>query len=83
MGDQAGGAGWAGVLTTASGVVFSGDNDGNFFAADAQTGKELWSYQTGSAIYAPPTDVHDGDRQYVVMPSGTTITAVALPVASR
>ena len=75
--------GWAGVLTTASGLVFSGDNDGNFFAADAQTGKELWKYQTGSSIYAPPTTYMIGDRQYVVMPSGTTITAVALPVASR
>jgi alcohol dehydrogenase (cytochrome c) len=73
--------GWAGVLTTASDLVFSGDNDGNFFAADAKTGKVLWNYQTGSAIYAPPTTYMIGDRQYVIMPSGTTLTAVALPAA--
>jgi alcohol dehydrogenase (cytochrome c) len=73
-------AGWGGVLTTASDLVFSGDNDGNFFAADAKTGKELWRYQTGSSIYAPPTTYMIDNRQYVVMPSGTTLTAVSLPV---
>ena len=33
-------AGWAGVLATAGGVVFSGDHQGNFFAADSKTGAE-------------------------------------------
>jgi glucose dehydrogenase len=55
------------VLTTASDLVFSGDNDGNFFAADARTGKELWKYQTGSSIYAPPTTYMIDGRQYVLV----------------
>jgi alcohol dehydrogenase (cytochrome c) len=75
--------GWAGVLTTASDLVFSGDNDGLFFAADAKTGRELWRYQTGSSIYAPPTTYMIDGRQYVVMPSGMNLTAVALPAAAR
>src|SRR5262245_7136561 len=70
---------WAGVLSTASGLVFSGNNEGHAIAADAKTGAELWRYPTGSAIYAPPTTYLVDGRQYVVIPSGTTLTAFALP----
>jgi alcohol dehydrogenase (cytochrome c) len=72
-------AGWAGVLATAGGVVFSADHEGTFFAADSVSGKKLYSFQTGAAIYAPPTSYLLDGRQYVVMPSGTTLTAFALP----
>ena len=72
-------AGWAGVLATAGGVVFSADHEGNFFAADSTTGKKLYSYQTGAAIYAPPTSYQVDGRQYVVMPSGANLTVFALP----
>jgi len=41
----------AGVMSTASGVVFAGDNEGNFTAFDAQHGKPLWHYPTGSSIW--------------------------------
>jgi alcohol dehydrogenase (cytochrome c) len=73
------GAGWAGVLATAGGVVFSGDHEGNFFAADSKTGQKLFNYQTGSTIFAPPTTYMIGDRQYVIIPSGANLTAFALP----
>ena len=72
-------AGWAGVLATAGGVVFSADHEGTFFAADSTTGKKLYSYQTGAAIFAPPTSYQLDGRQYVVMPAGSTFTAFALP----
>ena len=67
---------FAGLLSTASGVVFGGDNEGNFMAFDSRTGKNLWHYQTGSSIWggAPMTYMLDG-RQYVVIGAGTTITA--------
>jgi alcohol dehydrogenase (cytochrome c) len=73
------GAGWAGVLATAGGVVFSGDHDGNFFAADSKTGEKLFQYQSGSSIFAPPTTFMIDDRQYVVIGSGATVTSFALP----
>ena len=66
-------------LATAGGVVFSADHDGTFFAADSTTGKKLYEFQTGAAIYAPPTSYLLDGRQYVVMPSGATLTAFALP----
>jgi alcohol dehydrogenase (cytochrome c) len=70
----------AGVTSTASGVVFAGDNEGNFNAFDARTGKRLWSYRMGSLIWgaAATTFMLDG-RQHVLMPSGTTVVAFALP----
>ena len=69
---------WAGVLSTASGLVFAGSS-GNFMAFDARTGKNLWHYQTGSALYAGATTYMVDGRQFVLMPSGTTLTAFALP----
>ena len=45
---------WAGVMATAGGLVFSGSNEGNFFALDAKTGKPLWQFQTGGAIRSGP-----------------------------
>ncbi len=70
----------AGVMTTVSGLVFAGDHEGNFMAFDASTGENLWHYQTGSRIWgaAPMTHMLDG-RQYVLIPSGTTLVAFALP----
>jgi len=69
---------WAGVLSTASGVVFAGSN-GNFMAFDARTGKNLWHYQTGAPLYSGAVTYMLDGRQWVLMPSGTTLTAFALP----
>ena len=71
---------WAGVLSTAGGVVFTGTNEGDFVAADSRTGKELWRYQLGHPIYAGPRPRYMLDnRQYLVAGAGTTLTAFALP----
>ena len=45
MGNAYEDAGWAGVLATAGGVVFSGDHEGNFFAAIRNPGKKLFQFQ--------------------------------------
>jgi alcohol dehydrogenase (cytochrome c) len=70
----------AGVMTTASGLVFAGDNEGNFMAFDGRTGTNLWRYSTGTPIWgaAPMTYMLDG-RQHVVVASGTTLLQFALP----
>jgi hypothetical protein len=48
-------------------------------AFDAESGQNLWHYQTGSRIWgaAAITYMLDG-LQYVMIPSGTTLTAFAL-----
>jgi alcohol dehydrogenase (cytochrome c) len=70
----------SGILTTASGLVFTGDNEGNFMAFETRTGRNLWRYQTGNGIWgaAPMTFELDG-RQHVIVPAGTTLVAFALP----
>ena len=68
---------WAGVLSTASGLVFAGGS-GNVMAFDAKSGKNLWHFQTGSSLYAGAITYMVDDRQHVLMPSGTTLTAFAL-----
>jgi alcohol dehydrogenase (cytochrome c) len=67
-------------MSTATGVVFTGDHEGFFNAFDSKTGKKLWSYRTGSPIWgaAATTFMLDG-RQHVLIPSGNTIVAFALP----
>ena len=70
----------SGVLTTASGLVFSGDGDGNIIALDSRSGKYLWHYQLGVGLRSTggTTYMVDG-RQYLLMPSGNALTAFALP----
>ena len=69
----------AGVTSTATGVVFAGDHEGNFMAFDADTGENLWHYPMGSRVWGAAAMTHmlDG-RQYVLIPAGTTLTAFAL-----
>ncbi len=70
---------FGGVMSTASGLVFAGDHEGNFMAFDARSGEALWHYPTGSRIWGAAAMTHllDG-RQHVVIASGTTLVAFAL-----
>jgi alcohol dehydrogenase (cytochrome c) len=70
----------AGVLSTAAGLIFTGDAEGNLLAVDSRTGKLLWHYQMGANLHgtSPTTYMIDG-RQHLLVPSGTTLTAWALP----
>jgi alcohol dehydrogenase (cytochrome c) len=70
----------AGVMSTASGVVFAGDHEGFFNAFESRTGKKLWSYRTGSPIWGAAASSYmlDG-RQYVLIESGNTLVAFAVP----
>ena len=70
----------SGVLTTASGLAFAGDGDGNIMAFETKTGKSLWYYQLGFGTRSTggTTYMVDG-RQYFLIPSGATLTAFALP----
>ena len=69
---------WSGLLSTAGGVVFSGDMEGNFFALDAAGGNLLWRLQTGGAIYASPITYMSEGRQYVAIAAGSAILVFGL-----
>ncbi|MCB1915842.1 MAG: PQQ-dependent methanol/ethanol family dehydrogenase [Rhodocyclaceae bacterium] len=61
---------WGGVLTTAGGLTFYGTPEGYFKALDAKSGKELWSFQVGTGIVAPPITWEQDGEQYVAVSAG-------------
>lgn len=71
------GGGGGGILTTAGGLVFTGDAGGNFVAYEAKSGRPLWHTRIGPVTNAPITYALDG-RQYVLVASFDTLYAFAL-----
>jgi alcohol dehydrogenase (cytochrome c) len=69
----------AGVLSTAGGVVFSGTNEGNFFALDADSGKPLWDFNVGAGVRANPISYAVDGKQYVTISAGAVFFVFALP----
>lgn len=69
---------WAGLLSTAGGLVFGGSNEGNFFALDARTGKPLWDFQTGGAIEANPVSFLIDGKQHVAVAAGQAVFVFGL-----
>jgi alcohol dehydrogenase (cytochrome c) len=70
---------WSGVLSTAGGLVFTGDAEGNFMALDAASGKILWHFQCGGSVYASPMSYAIDGKQFVAIAAGTTLFAFGLP----
>jgi len=69
---------WSGILSTAGGLVFSGDMEGNFFALDAAVGRLLWRLQTGGPIWAAPITYRNEGKQYVAIAAGSAIIVFGL-----
>jgi quinohemoprotein ethanol dehydrogenase len=59
-----------GVLSTAGNLVFQGQGSGEFAAYTADTGKKVWSIDTGSAIESIPVTYSVNGEQYVLLPVG-------------
>jgi alcohol dehydrogenase (cytochrome c) len=66
-----------GVLSTAGGLVWSGNREGTFFALDARTGAPLWHFQTGGAIWANPISFAVDGRQHVAIAAGQALFVFA------
>ena len=66
---------WGGVLSTAGGVVIFGEDSGALMAADAATGKTLWSFQTSQLWKASPMTYMFDNTQYFAVASGPNIIA--------
>jgi alcohol dehydrogenase (cytochrome c) len=69
----------AGILTTASDLLFTGGREGYFQALDARTGALLWTSNLGSVqIYSAPTTYQVNGKQYVSIIAGNVLAAYAL-----
>jgi alcohol dehydrogenase (cytochrome c) len=61
---------YGGLLGTAGDLIFTGHPDGRFVAYDKDTLSELWSFNTGTVITAPPMTYSVGGKQYVAIVVG-------------
>ena len=59
-----------GTLSTAGGLVFTGEGDGWFRAYDAKSGDVLWSFFAGAGVNAPPASYSVDGKQYIVVGAG-------------
>ena len=69
---------WGGVLSTAGGVVFFGEDSGTFMAVDAGTGKPLWQFPVNHLWKASPMTYSFDGRQYVAVAVGPNVLAFGL-----
>jgi alcohol dehydrogenase (cytochrome c) len=68
----------AGILTTASDVLFSGGRDGAFYALNARDGKLLWETNLGPSVSAGPMTFMVDGKQYVSIQGGTALFTFGL-----
>ncbi len=67
---------YSGAVTTAGGLVFVGHNNGDFVAYDIETGKELWSFQTGAGANTTATVFEDeGEEKIAIYAGGNSLAA--------
>jgi len=78
---KTGGAGSAGPISTAGGLVFIGaTTDNRFRAFDSKTGKELWVTKIGKNANADPMTYQGKDgKQYVAIVAVDSVFVYALP----
>ncbi len=73
-------------VAVANDVVFTATLDGVIRAVSAESGEELWTYQAGSGVNAPPTVAGDmlivPAAGFLIPPAGAEGDAAATPAAS-
>src|SRR6266702_4579554 len=69
---------WAGTVSTAGGVVFFGDDDGQLVAVDSKTGKHLWNFYMGQMLTASPITYSVEGKQYVTIAAATSVFTFGL-----
>jgi alcohol dehydrogenase (cytochrome c) len=68
----------AGVLTTASNLLFSGGREGYFFALDARTGAPLWKAAVGGSVASGAMTYSVNGKQFVSVAAGNSLFTFAL-----
>ncbi len=69
---------WSGVLATAGGLIFFGQPNGGFTAADQRTGKTLWQFPTNARMKAGPMTFTFSGKQYIAVAAGPNILCFGL-----
>ncbi len=66
-----------GLLATAGGLLFGSDG-ARLYALDTSNGRELWSFNTGAHISAPPMTFRMNGRQVIAVVAGHDLVTFAL-----
>lgn len=64
-----------GLMATAGGVVFQGQNDGLFSAYDSKSGRRLWSFEAQAPVIGAPIAFKVAGKQYVTVVAGMGTSA--------
>ena len=70
---------FAGVMSTATGLVLFGDDANAFEAVDGLTGKSLWHFNMGQSPHASPMSYAVDGKQYFAIAAGNDLFTFALP----
>ena len=62
----------AGVLSTASDLLFSGGREGYFFALDARNGELLWNATLGGVVASGPLSYSVNGKRYIAVAAGNS-----------
>ena len=73
------GEAWGGLLATAGGLVFFGNDDGSFSALDARTGRLLWHFPLSARWHASPMTYQVDGKQYIAVAVNGSILTFGLP----
>src|ERR1017187_476601 len=74
---------WSGVLATAGELIFYGQPNGGFTAADQRNGKTLWQFPTNVRMKASPMTFTFGGNQYIAVAAGPNILCFGLGTRTR
>jgi mono/diheme cytochrome c family protein len=67
---------YSGAVTTAGGLVFVGQNNGELQAFNSETGEKLWSFQTGAGANTTVTPFEDeGEEKIAIYAGGNSLAA--------
>jgi len=68
----------AGILTTASDLLFTGNREEHFFALDARTGTVLWKTSLGGSISNGPISYAVDGQQFIAIAAGNALYVFGL-----
>jgi alcohol dehydrogenase (cytochrome c) len=68
----------AGILTTATDLLFSGGREGYFYALDGRSGELLWKANVGGAVASGPISYAVNGKQYIAVSAGNSLLVYGL-----
>ena len=70
---------FAGVMSTATGLIAFGDDADDFEIVDGRTGAPLWHFNVGQSLHASPMSYAVNGKQFFAIAAGSDLFSFALP----